>query len=156
MYDSRKYDMSCAGLCVVKGDLDHERTLRDRLQQELRITPEETASVRLAAVHSSRSPGFSAMFDYVIETPLGRKDILKRYNRTRADEVVFVRPEQLPKFIIDQLVRKSITSDGVGALLASLPGERFDDLASRLRGMGISVRSGTLDEGVLVGERSLR
>lgn len=143
-YDAGFYDMSCAGLCVIKGDLDHGRTLRERLQQELRITPEETVSVKLASVHSSRSPGFSAMFDYAIETRLGQKEIMERYNRERADDIIFVHPEDIPRFVIGQLEKKRITSDGVGALLSSLHGDAFNDLTSRLQEMGLEIMSGVL------------
>lgn len=146
-----KLDSSAAGFAAINGGTIHfEKAVRDKLQQELNIGPDEIVRLTNTGVHSGRAYCYSGMWDFLIETRLDRRALDQRLNRERVHECVYVHENDLPDFVSKRYGHGTdLLVDGAGALLASLDQKTFYETVERLRRDGRRIASGTLMNGAL-------
>ncbi len=146
-------DASVGGFGMVKnGTLDFEANMRKKLDEELRMTARDIACVKLTAIHSGRTDCHSGMWDYAIETPLTRKDIDQRVNKSRIGECLYVHREELPAFVVERYAgeQADMHVDGCGTLLASMDEDSFVRTARELGTRGTRIAFGDLKKGKFI------
>lgn len=138
-------DTSCAGLCSIRdGGIDLTRDIKEKIERELRLGPNEFSIEGVSSIHSCAAPDFSGMVDLRLRSKLTRAEFGKRV------EGIFEEYECVPRSKLDEYVvahyteQEDMTGDGAVALLGAVDNLRFYGALRKIQETGNRVSFGPL------------
>ena len=138
-------DSSAAGFCGVEdGSLNPEKSLEEKLNRELNLTPAQFGTPELRGIHSAVDY-FSGMLAYKVRTNVPSSEITS--NPDYVAKLYIIDSSELPEYIADNFLNRRMIGDGCATLLASLEPQDFDSTVSRINLDDTRIRFGQLVNG---------
>tara|TARA_Y100000310_G_scaffold323579_1_gene384180 strand:+ start:2579 stop:3607 length:1029 start_codon:yes stop_codon:yes gene_type:complete len=159
------YDSSAAGLAEPNGGtIDFKATALEKLRLELKVEESDLSDFSFTGLHSVGGNDYSGMATFSARSNLNlteldeRADSTLKYKGEKLDYAI-IRTRTVPGFIRNNYTHggpDKVCPDGAMTLAASLPQDLYEDTLKRLKGEGVKIEKGTLDDGFFLKEGHTR